>query len=180
MRIYRLFSITAALLIPQSSFSDLRLEIEMGFPSEIAAVRAAANTYNPLSITEDREYMGAILKRGSDYGYTVTGGGRSSDRIRVKIDGESWRQTIGLWHTHGSYRPSHRYFSRTDTRTATSLNLPFYLADYTGYLKVYMPGDTTLSPFAARRLGLSFEAGFAIGRYVHDQFDRPIRVRTRG
>ena len=55
------------------------------FDSEIDAVVAASDAFNPLSIAEDREYMGAILFAGGRYSYTVEAGEVGHDQITVRI-----------------------------------------------------------------------------------------------
>lgn len=169
----------AALMLPQGIFADPPGQIQSGYATELEAVQAAANLYNPLSIREDREYLGTIEKYDDGYRFSVKAGTRFKDRMQLRVSREAFALTVALWHTHGNAASHHRYFSDTDTRTATQLNLPFYLADYTGYLKVYRPGNTTLSPHIARRLGLGFNRGYAIGEHVLDRFQRPIKIRTR-
>lgn len=150
------------------------------FDDEVAAVLAAANTYNPLSLSEDREYMGAVIRIGDRFGFTVTAGARGADSVKLRIPEQHIPNIVALWHTHGKAASSNRYFSATDTSLVNRLGKPFYLADYTGYLKVFQPGDPTLSPFVAGRLGLPVAPGYAIGSFVRDRFNRLIRVNLRG
>ncbi len=149
------------------------------FDSEQLAVRAAADIYNPLSIVEDREYMGSIYRRDGKFGYTVTAGRRRANTMEIRIPKMDWEQVVALWHTHGDAKPNHRYFSETDTAVVEQFSKPFYLADYTGFLKVFRPGDPLLSPFAARRLGLPRVRGYALGEVVRDENNRTVRVATR-
>lgn len=149
------------------------------FATEIEAVRAAADRFNPRSIKEDREYLGAIYEEGGKFGYTVRINGRRKDAWRFAVAGEEWRRIRAIWHTHGDASPAHRYFSDLDTQSAKRLDRPFYLADYTGYLKVFRAGDRTLSAFAASRLSLPRQPGFAIGEFIRDQNGRPVRVKVR-
>ncbi len=153
--------------------------IEQLFPDELSAVRAAVNSYNPISVREDREFMGLILHRDGAFDFTVVAGKRGADSISFTVDREQWQQAVALWHTHGGTSPRYRYFSDVDTRTAVHTGLPFYLADYTGFLKVFRPGDRMLSAFAARRLGLGQIAGYAVGSPVREPNGRAIRVATR-
>lgn len=149
------------------------------FTSELDAVRAAADRFNPLSILEDREYMGTIFETQGKYGYTVAAAASGKDNWRLSIPSMEWDRVRAFWHTHGDASPQHRYFSDADTRSVRKFGLPFYLADYTGYLKVFRPGDRTLSPFAAGRLNLPTQSGFAIGEYLRDKRNRVIKVSTR-
>ena len=148
-----------------------------GFASEIEAVAAAANLYNPLSIRQDREYMGGILSGGARYYYTVSAGGSGSDQVQARIRVPRGFKLVAFWHTHGAPAPARRYFSNVDTRLAREWNMPFYLADYTGELKVFVPGDGTLLRREAARLDLPAQPGFALGRAVEDAHGNRIRVR---
>jgi len=149
------------------------------FDSEQQAVKAAADIYNPLSIRTDREYMGSIYRRQGKYGYTVSVGERGANSMAIRVPREDWDNVVALWHTHGGSAPNHRYFSDIDTEVVQRFALPFYLADYTGFLKVYRPGDRTLLPLVARRLGLPAATGYARGELVRDRYNRSVRVRTR-
>ncbi|NKB34047.1 MAG: DUF4329 domain-containing protein [Pseudomonadales bacterium] len=143
------------------------------------AVIAAADAYNPISIQEDREYMGTIFRSNNRYGYTVTRGSARANSISIRVTAESWDDVVAFWHTHGNAAPNNRYFSRVDTETAERFDKPFYLADYTGFLKVFRPGQNTMTPFAARRLGLPGERGYATGEFVRNQFNQTVRINTR-
>lgn len=139
-----------------------------GFDSELAAVVAAATRYNPISIEEDREYMGAVLRQGDRYLYTVAPGQSGRDRITVRIPIPDGYQVIAFWHTHGDRAHGRTFFSDVDTRLVRDSDKPFYLADFTGVLKVFSPGDRTMSKLRARHLGLPGKAGFARGQPVRD------------
>ena len=149
------------------------------FESEQLAAKAAADIYNPLSIRENREYMGSIYRRGGKFGYTVTAGRRGANSMEIRIPSVDWDNVVAFWHTHGNAAPDHRYFSDTDTEMVHKFTRPFYLADYTGFLKVFRPGDKILSAYAARRLGLPRVSGYALGEVVRDRHDRTVRVNTR-
>lgn len=149
------------------------------YPTVLDAVKAAADRYNPMSIREDREYMGTVNRAKSGYTFTATPGKRGSDKVSIRIPHVEWSSVVAFWHTHGGADSAHLYFSDLDTEVANRFDKPFYLADYTGFLKVYSPGDRTLSRFVAGRLGLPSLDGFALGSPVKDQFDRTVRVRTR-
>jgi len=149
------------------------------FSSELDAVRAAADIYNPLSIREDREYVGAIFESEGKFHYSVSAASRRTDNWSLAISNVEWDSVRAIWHTHGDASSHHRYFSDADTRSAKKFGLPFYLADYTGYLKVFRSGDKTLSRTAASRLSLPRQSGYAIGQFVRDAQNRPIRVKVR-
>jgi hypothetical protein len=148
------------------------------FDSELAAVVAAATRYNPISIEEDREYMGAVLRQGDRYLYTVAPGQSGRDRITVRVPIPDGYQVIAFWHTHGDRAHGRTFFSDVDTRLVRDSDKPFYLADFTGVLKVFSPSDRTMSRLRARHLGLPGKAGFARGELVRDVSGSLIRVPT--
>jgi len=71
-----------------------------------------------------------------------------------------------LWHTHGGPGPGREYFSDVDTKLAREIGKPFYLADYTGGLKVFQPTGQTMSFMHARRLGLPAANGYSKGQLI--------------
>jgi len=149
------------------------------YASELEAVVSAARQYNPQSIREDREFMGAILRHDDCYTFTVGTGDPGRDRIAVRIEIPADAEVVAFWHTHGARHPSHRYFSDVDTALVDAWQKRFYLADYTGTLKVIAPGMRTLSRHRARRLGLPPRTGYARGDVVSDAGGTPIRIATR-
>ncbi|MGI9288915.1 MAG: hypothetical protein ACR2P1_26295, partial [Pseudomonadales bacterium] len=70
------------------------------------------------------------------------------------------------------------YFSREDTALVNSWNKPFYMADYSGTLRVFNPGDPTMTATKARRLGLGDRTGYAKGRVVMTADSQRARVAT--
>lgn len=172
---FGLLAMMAAMLVrPASSQNHETL-----YETEIAAVLAAANMYNPLSLREDREYIGAVFRRGEQFGFNVTAGEPGADAVKMRVPQTLMPDIVAFWHTHGGRGQSNRYFSDADTGLAERFDKPFYLADYTGYLKVFNRGDPTLNPYVAMRLGLPMKPGYAIGSFVRDQFNRPLRVQLR-
>ncbi len=153
---------------------------ENRFVTEIAAVIAAANLYNPTSIAEDREYMGAVFRDGDQYLYTAGTGRRGTNKITVKIQIPAGFELVALWHTHGAPASQRKYFSQVDTDLAKKLQIPFYLADFTGQLKIFEPGMRNLSALHARRLGLPADGGLAKGRKVQDNSGDAIRIKVKG
>ncbi len=49
------------------------------FATELEAVIAAANSYNPLSIGEGREFVGTIFEADGKFGFTVCANTRRND-----------------------------------------------------------------------------------------------------
>lgn len=150
------------------------------FETELEAVQAAASRYNPISIREDREYMGAIYRSGDYFTYTVTAGEVGANRVGLSIPTDQWDSVVALWHTHGDASPLHQYFSHIDTRLVREHGKPLYLADFTGQLKVFSPGDRKLTRRAAERLGLPANWGYARGTVVANVNGIQTEVAVRG
>ena len=143
-----------------------------------SAVKAAADIYNPISIREDREYMGVIYKVGTNYYFSVYAAQPGSDSFRFSLPLDSWDMVVALWHTHGARKVHHQYFSDTDTSMVNRYGKPFYLADHTGVLKVYEKGGSTMRKYAALKLGLPAKRGYARGKKVRDPMNRLVRIKT--
>ena len=148
------------------------------YEGELEAVIAASQRFNPQSIEEDREYMGAILQKGSDYHYTVAPGEAGEDRITVRVAVPAGATIVAFWHTHGGEAHAREYFSEVDTKLVADWKLPLYLADYTGVLKVFNPGDQVLPVKMAQAHGLPPIRGFATGRIVADDAGDTVKIAT--
>jgi len=149
------------------------------FGTELDAVVAASQRFNPQSIREDREFMGAILRQDDCYTFTVGAGEPGRDQITITIKIPTGARVVAFWHTHGARRDSNRYFSNVDTELVETWQKRFYLADHTGMLKVMAPGAPTPSRLLARRLGLPNRSGYARGKIVNDARGKPVRIATR-
>ncbi len=112
----------------------------MGLPSYGSmgrAARAALDKYNPLSISENREYSGAIIAVESDsygmsgYGYTeaLRGGSTSTRAVNSQLK-ERFRQpdAIGDYHTHGGFATD-SYWRRWNARFSGADILNTHLLD---------------------------------------------------
>lgn len=150
----------------------------IGFADQLEAVLAAVNRFNPRSIRDDREFLGAILVRAGSYFYSAAAGEAGRDRITARIRFPESFDIVAFWHTHGAHGEHRHLFSALDTHLANSQGRPFYLADHTGALKVFSPGDRILSAFQAGKLGLPPRIGFAAGRTVFHADGTAARVRT--
>ena len=128
---------------------------------------------------EDREYIGVIFEEDGLFRYTVASGTRGADRISIRVPLSDWENTVAFWHTHGRERQRYRYFSDTDTKLVKRFGKPFYLADFTGILKVFRPGDEKMNPNRAKKLGLPRKKGYALGTVVRNEFNQSIRVNTQ-
>lgn len=149
------------------------------YSSELAAVVAAANQYNPVSIQEDREYIGTIFRHGNRFGFTVTAGARGCGCSSISLPQSELMNVVAFWHTHGGISRAYRYFSSADTSLVNQHNKPLYLADYTGYLKVFRPGDHTLAPRISARLGLGVKPGIATGEFVRSELGPRVKIQVR-
>lgn len=151
----------------------------VAYTSELDAVIAASAAVNVRSIREDREFLGAVLRRGDDYHYSVVPGHAGADRIRARLTVPDGFELVALWHTHGAAAPERRYFSIVDANLVARTGKPLYLADYTGALRVLTPGAPRLSAIAARQLGLPGRSGFARGEQLRRLDGEPVHIPTR-
>lgn len=149
------------------------------FGSELEAVIAATAAVNPRSIREDREFIGAILRRGADFHYSLAPGHAGVDRVSARLAIPAGFELVALWHTHGAAAPERRYFSTVDADLVARTGKPLYLADHTGALRVLQPGAPRLSAAAARRLGLPGRPGFAAGEELCQPDGERVRIPTR-
>lgn len=156
-----------------------RAQDDRWFGTELGAVVAAADRYNPPSIAEDREFMGAVLEMDGCFTFTVSRGRRGADRIVSRVRVPRGADIVAFWHTHGNREKQNRYFSRIDTELVSRWNKRFYLADYTGFLKVLEPGAPSMSAFEARQLGLPARTGMAYGAVARWGNGEPIRIAHR-
>lgn len=87
------------------------------FPGVQEAVMAASNVYNPVSMLEDREYIGAIMRHrdNDEYVYTVGAGKRGADQVTTRIQIPEAFALAAFWHTHGEAGASQHLFSEGDT-----------------------------------------------------------------
>ncbi|MEX0737823.1 MAG: DUF4329 domain-containing protein [Pseudohongiella sp.] len=140
------------------------------FHTELAAVQDAVAVYNPTSVVRDIEFMGAIFLQEINeqmlYGYTVGSGGAGQDKVSVSIRLPEHSRLVAFWHTHGAHHWTRRYFSGTDTRLANDWEVPFYLMNAEGELRVYRPGDPVMGRLQSRRMGLSDSGDVAEGRLL--------------
>lgn len=163
-------------IVLHGPFDDLDNETCTGFVSELDAVIAAMDAYNPLSITKDREYMGVIIHNHDRYYYSVTASQPGSGKASITVQRWMLHRATALWHTHGSSARERRYFSYADTRLANSLGKRFYLGDAMGNLRVFRPGGKVYSGFLARKMGLPTRRGFASGELVEDENGHAISI----
>ena len=136
-----------------------------GFGTEVDAVTEASNKYNPLSIKENAEYFGAVYKCGNTFDYTVDKVSSMQDKWTMRVKLPKNCPLTSVWHTHGDKTYNHKFFGPGDISTAINRNIPVYLADYTGELKVFKKGDKVIY-------------NGTLGERVKDRKGNFIKVRT--
>ena len=118
------------------------------------------------SVREDREYIGAVFRIEAGYTFVVQRGetGRGNAHLRVRIP--RGLLVVAMWHTHGAPGPARHLFSPTDTKLVARMNLPLYLTDPTGAIRVYRPGDARVG--GEKRTGSRMQVvpGSALGTLV--------------
>jgi len=169
-------------------FAEQKVFESPRFASVEDAVVAASNRYNPTSIRENREFMGAVFEWSDNvgqsdeqqrYSYTSVAGKKGAGQVSFMLKVPENAKVVAFWHTHGDAHYSRKYFSHIDTALVAKWKVPFYLADYTGYLKIHDVGARTLPHLTAERLGLGANIGYAKGSKVRDAAGKPIKVATR-
>lgn len=161
------------------ALADAAVPAGPAFATELDAVIAASSAVNAQSVREDREFLGAVLRRGEEYHYSVAPGQPGADRIRAHLQVPDGFELVALWHTHGGPAPERRFFSAVDGALVARTGLPLYLADYTGALRVLRPGAPRLSALAARQRGLPGRSGFAAGQELREPDGERVRIPTR-
>ncbi|MBX2859088.1 MAG: DUF4329 domain-containing protein [Cellvibrionaceae bacterium] len=170
--------ILAAEASPQVQHNNPHQSLIGRFDSTNSAAIAAANAFNPSSVAQDREFIGAIYRCANHYHYSLAAGRRGSGKASIRVGRFPGCRVTAMWHTHGNENSRHRYFSDLDTQLAETLQVPFYMADYTGHLRIFAPGDKKMTRFTARKLGLGLNNGFATGSLVKDARGERIRIAT--
>lgn len=134
-------------------------------PDEIAAY--ISERVNSESIRDNAEFYGVILQDETGaYHYSVDKAKNNQGVVTFKFTRlENW-QIVAFWHTHGKRGREKRYFSNYDTAVAKKFNVPVYMMDNTYTLRVFNPGDKTMSANVASRRGLGRAAGPARGTVV--------------
>lgn len=157
------FVLTAARL-PSATIEDTV------FVKELDAVKHAMDAYNPISIIEDREYIGAVyrLNNGQGYLYSVAPGEIGRDQVSASIPKLTNAKFVAFWHTHGAHHWNREFFSDTDTQLVKQWGLPFYLGCADGQLRVFRPNHKTLSFRQAQSEGLGRQLGFGRGELIRD------------
>jgi hypothetical protein len=128
------------------------------------------DSYNPVSIKEDREYIGAVyrLHNGQGFVYSFAPGVAGSNEVRASVIRLKDASFVSFWHTHGADHWTRKYFSNTDTGLVNKWQLPLYMACADGKLRVFRPDHRTMNFREARQEGLGTTSGYARGETVPD------------
>lgn len=116
------------------------------------AVMALSQCYLRRSVRGNREYMAALISDGEAIHTVVGRGRRGQDQVDMTIRLERGQALVALWHVHGSNGLERSLFSPTDVELVTRLQLPFYLTDPTGVIRLLDPQDTNHSAPAYNRI----------------------------
>lgn len=130
------------------------------------AVIAMSRCFLDSSVREDREYIGAVFRIEAGYTFVVHRGeiGRGNAHLRVRIP--RGLRVVAMWHTHGAPGPARHLFSPSDTKLVARMNLPLYLTDPAGAIRVYRPGDARGSGETRTGSRMQIVPGSAIGTLV--------------
>ena len=72
------------------------------YGTELEAAVAAVGLYNPAAVLANREFMGAILKTGDCFTYTVSPGSRGANEVIVWVHVPGGAEIVGYWHADHS------------------------------------------------------------------------------
>lgn len=150
----------------------------LGFDNELEAVMAAVNIYNPDSIDRDKEFIGVILERNGFFYYTVGEGNRGEDSVELHFRIPVTYSIVAFWHTHGAPAYKRKFFSETDRRLVSQYNKPFYLADFTGNLKVLLPEKKGSQRAVAVKPAASHRKGYIKGKLVRSEDGGLLKICT--
>ncbi len=139
------------------------------FDSAEEAALAAVNTWNPTSIAEDREFIGTILESEHGFQYSVHAGKANQGDVKATVRVGGRETLVAMWHTHGNHGHGRHIFSPTDYKVVKQLNVPFYMSNSHGELRILNPEARTLRPAMARALGLGYIRNASYGEVVSEE-----------
>ncbi len=145
--------------------------VDESFPDEVAAVREMSRRFLAISVREDVEFFGAVLQENhGEYRATFGQGCRGVDQINFSVPLRAGATLSAFWHTHGRRGLARDLFSAEDAATVLNYQLPFYLIDPAGLIRVLDP-DSATTNFATTRLRgsrLRLRDGAYLGHIVSD------------
>ncbi|MCZ6619505.1 MAG: hypothetical protein O7E57_15390 [Gammaproteobacteria bacterium] len=114
------------------------------FPDEVSAVRAMRGRFLDTSVSQDVEFFGAVLQEDhGDYRATFGQGCRGVDKINFSVSLAAGAKLSAFWHTHGRGGLARNLFSAEDAATVLDYQLPFYLIDSRGLIRVLDPAGAS-------------------------------------
>ena len=151
-RVRRVQMLLATLLLSSSLVAEacrdsVRTQMaEESFPNEIAAVREMSKRFLETSVHNDVEFFGAVVQeQPGNYRATFGQGCRGVDQINFSVSLRAGTKLSAFWHTHGRRGLARNLFSGEDAATVLDYQLPFYLIDAGGLIRVLDPDDLSLS-----------------------------------
>ena len=151
-----------------------------GFASQVDAVTAASNRYNPDSVRLNREHVGGILNCAQDdFFYTHGVGDIGQAPVQFSIAIPKSCKFVSIWHTHGGRFEDREYFSPSDTQSADMTGKPMFMTNHTGKLHVYHPGGRKIWRRRSQRTMLPLPRGGAIGEIVKSETGSAVEIATR-
>lgn len=138
----------------------------VGFDSVHSAVKSAKEQFNDVSIKEDREYGGVIYNCMDKFVYTVFAGDKFTGKVSIVKKDLDGCNIDSFWHTHGPHSKERTVFSPGDVHVVHTHGVPFYMIDGRGTIRVFSPGDSTMSPFKAEKKGFGRVQGIGWGTKV--------------
>jgi hypothetical protein len=124
--------------IPSATLADKR------FPTADAAAKWAASVFNPASIEDDREFGGAIYHDPENNDYYVTYNPAEQGKgtiIAAREKGKTSHKVAAHWHTHGKPIRGAERMSQQDMQSALANGVPMYMADGSGRISKFTPGE---------------------------------------
>ncbi len=120
-----------------------RMAVE-SFPDEVTAVREMSRRFLRTSVHQDVEFFGAVLQENhGEYRATFGKGCPGVDRINFSIGLKAGEKLSAFWHTHGRNGLDRNLFSAQDATTVLNYQIPFYLIDPAGLIRVLDPDNAT-------------------------------------
>ncbi len=110
------------------------------FTSLDAAAKDWGNSYNQLSITNNKEY-GSTFYKNADGTYSYSDPAVGTNASVTPAPPPAGQTAVGVIHSHAAYDPvygpNNEHFSSTDIAAAKADNIPYYLATPCGDLLLY-------------------------------------------
>jgi hypothetical protein len=128
---------TAIALLATGAANAACLSTDQFDTAESAAI-AALNVVNPLSVSDDRVYIGEVFQVDGQYGYAWSRLDPRDDGGRVTLAHSSDAETVALFRTSGrdNVRLNNRSMSSLDRQATRRLDVDYYIADSSGELYI--------------------------------------------